>query len=386
MNVCILSSFDDSMQKITGGSVRIYNLAKGLKNNGNSVTVVIPSENTSSEKIDGVTVKSFRGLTPKPILNILRKFLGVVRPTAFYFYDIGFVLRISPLLKKADIIQIEQQAAGALLIPFIKLFIRKPIVMDCHDVFQSIRLKNTGFVRRVLDLCFEQFAYKTAAMLLTVSKNEKNLLVSMGFKKTPIAVIPNGVDTKSYQCLPKIKNENRKSRTIVFVGNLAYFPNREAVKILSTTIAPIVKNKIRNVKFLVVGKKQPGLESDELVFTGFVENLSDLLATSDVAVAPLFHGSGTRLKILEYFSCGLPVVASSVGAEGLEITNGSNIIIEDNPSRFAARIIELLNDPNMSRNLGEAARQLVTTKYDWLIITAKLGQVLADHFGKNKNN
>jgi glycosyltransferase involved in cell wall biosynthesis len=385
MNVCILSSFDDSMQKITGGSVRIYNLAKGLKNNGNSVTVVIPSENPRSENIDGVTVKSFRGLTPKPILNVLRKFLGVVRPTAFYFYDIGFILRISPLLKKADVIQIEQQAAGALLIPFIKMFIRKPIVMDCHDVFQSMRIKNTGLIRRVLDLCSEQFAYKNATMLLTVSKNEKDLLVSMGIKKPHITVVPNGVDTNSYLCSSKIKNK-KDSRTIVFVGNLAYYPNREAVKLLSTKIAPLVKNKISNAEFLVVGKIQPGLESDQLVFTGFVDSLPDLLTTSDVAVAPLFHGSGTRLKILEYFSCGLPVVATTVGAEGLEITDGVNIIIEDEPSRFANRIIELLNDPSTSRNLSEAARKLVTTKYDWMIITKELTNVLTGYFGENKIN
>ena len=158
MRICVLSSFEDSMQNDTGASVRIYNLAKGLKANGHEVTVVIPKMYASSEIVDGIPVQTFRGLLPKSILDVLRKFVNVARPTALYFYDIGFALRVSSLLRKADIIQMEQQTAGALFIPFIKLLIRRPIVFDCHDVFQALKLKHTSLFRRILESCSEQIA------------------------------------------------------------------------------------------------------------------------------------------------------------------------------------------------------------------------------------
>ena len=173
---------------------------------------------------------------------------------------------------------------------------------------------------------------------------------------------------------------------MIFVGNLAYLPNREATQVLSSVIAPIVLDEIKNAKFLVVGKGRDKLESPGLMFTGFVENVLDVLNISDVAVAPLFHGTGTRLKILEYLSCGLPVVSTSIGAEGLETENGVNIFIEDNLESFALRIVELLNNRELSTALGKAARVLAESTYDWTQITRKLevnlNRLLSEQFMK----
>lgn len=375
------------MQKDTGASVRIYNLASGLVANGHDVTVIIPKLHPTSEDVDGVHVRGFKGLLPKPMLEVLKRFVNVGRPTALYFYDIVFALRVIALLKNADIIQMEQQTVGALLIPFIKLVVKRPLVLDCHDVFQALKLKHTSMLRRMLESSSEKLAYKKADLILTVSKNEKDSLVSMGFKNHKISIIPNGVDVHSFEKSTKSRELKRKYhtegfRTVVFVGNLAYYPNREAVNLLSSVIAPIVQSKIENVKFIIVGKKQSGLDSTRLSFTGFVDNVSDVLSISDVAVAPLFHGSGTRLKVLEYFSCGLPVVSTTVGAEGLDIRDRVNIIIENDPERFALRIVELLNDKNLSDALGGAARKLAANVYDWENIVKQLDTVLTDSFSR----
>ena len=114
------------------------------------------------------------------------------------------------------------------------------------------------------------------------------------------------------------------------------------------------------------------MEIPGLLFTGFVDNLPEILNISEVAVAPLLHGSGTRLKILEYFSCGLPVVSTSIGAEGLNVQDGVNIFIEDDAQSFAYRIIELLNDANLAARMGKAGRKIVTSTYDWKRITRDL--------------
>jgi glycosyltransferase involved in cell wall biosynthesis len=244
-------------------------------------------------------------------------------------------------------------------------------------VYQALRVRHTSLLRRMFETFLEKLAYNNADLLLTVSDEERSFLVSTGFKKCDIEVIPNGVDTDFFS---KSKEQKKTSeeyglqgcRIVVFVGNLDYLPNRQAVRVLSSAIAPKVLDVVRDVKFLVVGKSLEKMELPGLVFTGFVNNVSDVLSISDVAVAPLFQGSGSRLKILEYFSCSLPVVSTSVGAQGLPIEDGVNIFIEDNLENFALRIIELLKNRNLSVTVGKAARILATSTYDWKQIVRRL--------------
>ncbi|HUW47955.1 MAG TPA: glycosyltransferase family 4 protein [Patescibacteria group bacterium] len=365
------------MQKDTGASVRIYNLAKCLAESGNDVKVVLPRDKATREVIEGVTVLGRRGLIPRAMLQVLKKFIDVGRPTALYFYDFLFAFRIGRFIREADIVQIEQQSSGGLLIPLIKRVWKRPLVVDCHDVFQTLRVRYTTNLRRMLETFLEKLAYENADLVLTVSEDEKKCLISEGFGKCNIEVIPNGADTKLF-FKHHVQKEIREKyhlegfQTVVFVGNLKYFPNREAIQLLSSVIAPRTFDKIKNVKFLVIGRRPPELRQPNLVFTGFVDNISDLLNMADVAVAPLFHGSGTRLKILEYFSCGLPVVSTSVGAEGLDVKDGVNIFVEDDIESFALRIVELLQNENLSAAMGKAARELATSTYDWSQITHKL--------------
>lgn len=363
------------MERDSGASVRIYNLVKGLSSQGNSVNVIMPGKENIHKSIDGVEVYFIKGFLPNRVLEILRKLIGITRPTALFFYDFLFILRLRRITQKVDIVQFE--GTGGVLALLFKRFLKKIVAVDCHDVFQALRLRHTRMLRRMLETFVEKLSYRNADLLLTVSENEREYLISAGFPKSKIQVVPNGVDTKSF-VRSVGRTETRKkyglenSRIVTFVGNLEYVPNREAIQALSSVIAPIVLDKIKNVKFLVVGKSRDRIELPRLTFTGFVEDVSDILGISDVAVAPLFHGSGTRLKILEYFSCGLPVVSTSIGAEGLDVKDGVNILIEDNLGRFSLRIIELLKNTQLSTALGKAARSLVTSTYDWSQITKKL--------------
>jgi glycosyltransferase involved in cell wall biosynthesis len=366
------------MQKSAGYSVRTYNLARSLAESGNEVSVILPKDKPFLQSVEGVTVYGLKGFIPRPMLQVLSKVAGISRPTSIYFYDFLFAFRVSKLIREMDVVQIEQQASGALFVPFIRRVLKRPVVLDCHDVFQALRLKQTGILRRMLETFLEKLAYRNANLVLTVSENEKRLLISSsGLNIGRIVVVPNGVDTRSFTVSGE-QGEAREnyglqdSRIIVYVGNLDYPPNREAVQALSSLIAPKVQDKVKNAKFLVVGRSKDKMEMPRLVFTGFVDNLAEILNISEVAVAPLLHGSGTRLKILEYFSCGLPVVSTSIGAEGLGVKNGVNIFIEDSLESFALRIIELLRNKNLAETVGKAARKLVADSYDWSQITRNM--------------
>jgi len=377
------------MQKDTGASVRIYNLAKGLAALGNTIRVIMPNEKDAYECIENIKVYYFRGLIPNIVLKTIKKLLGVKRFASLYIYDLLFISRLCPLIWDSDIVQIEQQTAGGLLIPFIKIVLKKPVVIDCHDVFQALRVKHTNILRKLLETFSEKLAYKYADMILTVSKNEKKCLVSYGVKQHKIKIIANGVDIEAFNpfldtSLIKDHYDLRGYYTVIFVGNMEYLPNREAVQTIASKIAPLIKNEISNTRFLIVGRIPPNMEFSNLTFTGIVEDVAEFIAASDVAIAPIFGGSGTRLKILEYFSCGLPVVSSTVGIEGLDVTNGIHALVEDDLDRFALGVIKILKDKELGIRLGKNARELVVNNYNWKESAMNLSKVYHKFLGIRK--
>lgn len=378
MKICILSYYD-LMRRNTGGSVRTYHLAENLAAQGHEVIVIIPGGNETFELTNRILVKRMNGMLPYSLLRFFSILLGVSRVTSLYLYDLSFFLRAFSTVSESNIVQIDVPVpAGAFIAFLLAKFFRKPVVVDSHDTFQALRIEYSNVLRRVLELSMEKIAYRCAKLVLTVSEMDKRLLVRYGIRRSKIVVIPNGVDPTTFT--PTANAHDIKNRynlknffIVVFVGNMEYLPNREAVNLIATKLAPEILSKIRNVRFLMVGRKPPELPSTtSLIFTGIVNNVAHLLAASDVAVAPLLHGSGTRLKILEYLSCGLPVVSTSVGIEGLKIEKGVNVLIEDDMERFSMRVIELLQDKKLRKSLGDSGRELVVKEYDWREIGKKL--------------
>ncbi len=383
MKICILSSFEDSLLKDTGYSVRIYNLAKSLAKLNNKVFLIIPGFNTNIKQIDGLIVYIIRGFLPRWILTILGKLLGITKITSIYFYDPVFILRARKIIQQCDIVQIEQQSTGVFFAITTNKIWRKPVVADCHDVLQPLRINHTNILRRILEFFCEMIVYKFVNLILTVSEEEKELLVSCGIEQSKIKVIPNGVDTNEFDINKYIRSvfQLRKQyglesyRIVTFVGNMEYLPNREAVKLIAFRIAAAVKKKVPNVKFLIIGRISEKTDMPDLIFTGRVDNVAKFLSASDVAIAPLLRGSGTRLKILEYFSCALPVVSTTIGVKGLGVRNGIHALITDNIDEFSDMIIELLRDRELASKLGESSRRFVMMKYDWGAIGKRLNVI-----------
>jgi len=383
MRICILSIFEDLMLRDTGASVRIYNLAKCLASFGHKVQVVIPSRKNWIKNVDGMFIHGISGFCPNVLLRFFSGLLGILRSTSILFYDILFILRVSRIILKCDLVQIEHPSISGFIIPLSAKIFRKPLVVDSHDAFQAIRIGQTNSIRRMLETFLETMAYRSARVVLVVSEKEKNILVYYGVKSQKIEVIPNGVNTDIFKPLSEMtrveeRKDLKKNFTVVFVGNMEYLPNQEAVNLIATKIAPKVLENVGNVKFLVVGRGSHLLRlplHHNLTLTGVVENINEVLLASDVAIAPLLHGSGTRLKVLEYFACGLPVVSTSVGVEGLDITSSVHAIIEDDVERFADAVIYMLQNNEEAERLGKVARKFVMNKYDWRIICKNLAYI-----------
>ena len=186
-------------------------------------------------------------------------------------------------------------------------------------------------------------------------------------------VIPNGVDTELY----KPNHDDGEETAIIYTGSMDWFPNEDAAIYFIEEILPMIKIKRPNLKFYVVGQypserlkrygNRPGV-----VVTGRVDDVKPYIARAAVYVVPLRIGGGTRLKILEALAMGKAVLSTSVGAEGLNLTAGHEIMISDEPTEFADAAIQLMENKSMRRRLGENGRRRVEAIYDWRRIGEKL--------------
>lgn len=183
-----------------------------------------------------------------------------------------------------------------------------------------------------------------------------------------VRVVPNGVDTDALAPLPDVAPVPHR---LLFFGRMDYEPNRDAIHHLVRDILPELRRRRGNIEIQVVGGGiGPDLEAlareaPELRLTGRVDDLRPVIAEAAVVIVPLRMGGGTRLKILEALSLGRPVVSTAIGAEGLGLVPGSDLLLADSAADFAAAITALLEDPAMGARLGSTGRATAIRRYDW---------------------
>jgi glycosyltransferase involved in cell wall biosynthesis len=201
-----------------------------------------------------------------------------------------------------------------------------------------------------------------------------------------VAVVPNGVDTAYFSALasgdnPGIRQSKiRHLASLVFSGTLDFRPNIDAVVWFCEQVLPRIKKEIFHIHLYIVGKA-PTREVRRLghdaavTVTGYVGDVRPYIAQARVYVAPIRMGSGTKLKVLEALAMGIPVVSTSLGAEGIAVTPGQDILIADDPAEFAAQVVALMNDEPLRKRMSERGRALMEARYDWQVIVPLLERV-----------
>jgi sugar transferase (PEP-CTERM/EpsH1 system associated) len=209
---------------------------------------------------------------------------------------------------------------------------------------------------------------------LACSQADVEALRAMGVV-APTVVIANGVDLEYFRPVPI---ESTDARRVVFLGTLDYDPCERAVWYFCTEILPLVRRTIPELQFVAVGRN-PSVRLKEIanadrnvILTGRVEDVRTHVQQARGFAVPLLSGSGTRLKILEAMAMGIPVVSTTIGAEGLDIVHGEHAWIADTPTDFAAALVRVLTDLPHAREMSRKARVLVEDLYGWPAISAKL--------------
>jgi glycosyltransferase involved in cell wall biosynthesis len=259
-----------------------------------------------------------------------------------------------------------------------------PILIDQVEVSGSARAYHeaTGVLPRLrAQLTYEKSRKYWSDRLscyhavTAVSQEEATAVRQViGSGNPPVLVVPNGVNLAGYD------NRDRDRMVpgrLLYNGAMTYTLNREAVLWFVREILPTVAQAVPEAHLVVTGRYNEESVEELLVnprvhLTGFLPELTEILAQSAVCVVPLLAGGGTRLKILEAWAAGLPVVSTSIGAKGLEAKDGIHLLLGDNAETFAQQTIALLRNSSQAEQIADNARRYVTERFDWTAIGAQL--------------
>ena len=398
MNLLFLST-RSPYPLISGHSLRTYHILKGAAQNHNVTFVTfiqLPEHELKKENLDHL--KSFcKAVYPFEIPADMSKITLAKMLFLNLFSSLPFVGQKydGPLMRQKirEIIQREHiDLVHVDMLPltvYINEFEHLPKILVNHNV-ESIRLyrwfrtepnplkKGYLGIQWLKLRSFERSAMNKFDGCVVVSEVDKELLLKMKVKSS-LFVVPNGTDTNFFRPNSGKVVEN----TVLWIGHMDVHTNKDAVLYFWKEIFPILQNKYPQVKMTFVGTAPPkeiaaAARTDGNVrVTGFVDDIRPYIDEAAVMVVPIRIGSGTRLKILDAMAMGKAIVSTSVGCEGINVSNGKNILIADDPEDFANKTIELLKNPDMRINLEKNALELVKT-YDWSLIGEKQELVYKD--------
>lgn len=242
------------------------------------------------------------------------------------------------------------------------------IIYDCHNVF-SLYAKRIGQNQELVRLIeFKEYAVgQIADLILPCSIIDLKELIKIGVPRRKIKVIENGVDISKIRFF----GPNLKSKNIIFLGNNFYQPNQDAIKLIYKHLYH--SDILKDFKFIIAGSTPETFikkySSENFIFLGYVDDLNNIFKNATLAIAPLTTGSGTRLKLLNYLSAGIPTLTTTIGAEGLEL-NSQEIITNDNIDEYP-EIIRRIISSKYIYEMALMGRKKVEKKYDWRVISSK---------------
>jgi glycosyltransferase involved in cell wall biosynthesis len=212
---------------------------------------------------------------------------------------------------------------------------------------------------------WEKRFWQKASKVVAMSKSDSEIMHSM-VENLSVDIVPNGVDTDFFQMKRK---RISKEKTILFVGNFKWLQNREAVAILTSEIWPKIIKSEKNVKLWIVGMfptpEIKKMSSSHIKISDDIKDIRQAYYESDILLAPIYGPGGTRYKILESMACGLPVVTTPIGIEGLGVKNFDQALIAESSDSLAKSTVKLLNSPTLYENLVVNGRKLVEKSYTW---------------------
>ncbi len=383
---------------LDGGSKAMHNLTRGLLAAGHQVKVLcistpkqpflpqaIPPDLAERTRMEGVFVDTS--------VNLVDAFTDLVTADNYNisrFFSPDMDIRLIRLLSEEefDIVQLESLFMTP-YIPTLRRYTRARIVLRSHNLEHVIQDRIAAGERNILKRPYRRYLakqleeYEMAVLdrldgVAAISPADAHHFAGHG-TRTPITSIPFGVDPAEYPLRAR-----RKSGPMGFfhLGSMDWLPNEEGVRWLLSEVWPAVVKARPEARLHLAGNKMPAdllaLEMEGLEVKGRVKDAVKYMAARDVMVVPLFSAGGMRVKIIEGMALGKAIISTSIGAEGIDHSDGQDILIGDDAERFAAAMVGLMDDPARARAIGARARALVEAEYADAGIVRRLERFYTD--------
>ncbi len=313
-----------------------------------------------------------------------QKAIGSMEPYAvreFRNADLRWLIHRQLYLRRIDVLQLEYTVLGQ----YAGQFRHIPSILFEHDVyFQSIARRlpfMTGALEQLnarweylRSLRYELRLLPKADRVQVCSKDNADYLESFlpVLKGRVDDGYRAGIDTSLYD----FRESGREPFTLLFLGSFRHLPNQEALNWFVKNVYPKIRAAEPRAKLIIIGSDPPprhSLPADASIeLVGFVEDVREPLLRYSVFLCPILSGSGVRVKLLEAFAAGIPVVSTRLGAEGLASSDGEICALADDPDAFAAKILELIKNPAAAEAMARRAREHVVRNRDMRVMTERL--------------
>ncbi len=368
-----------------GDKLRAFNQIKELSKKNQVILFALNDKQLDEKAVDelkkycvAISIMKFSKITI--FFNLLRALFSKKPLQVGYFYFAKAQKKMDELIKKHNPDHLYCQLIRTA--QYVRSYTNIPKTLDYMDIFSKgmeRRIATAPFYmkpllaiehRRLLKYehdIFEDFNNKTI-----ISGQDRNLIPHP--KKNEIVVIPNGVDSNYFMPVP-----HEKDFELLFNGNMNYPPNIESVEYLVNKIMPLVWTKLPNTRLLISGaspnKRVLNLKSDNVIISGWVEDIRINFARSKILVAPMQISIGLQNKLLEAMAMQLPCITSTLANNALGAKHNEQIIVADAPEQYAQYIIELLQNEIKAKQIAVNGYNFVINNFNWQKTTAVLEQL-----------
>ena len=323
------------------------------------------------------------------VSKLVRGLMGPTPLTVLNYFSVSASRTLAEILQAGsfDAVQIEGVHLSAYL-PVIRAAASRPVILaDWHniesEILQRYSCVHASPLRRA-------YAWRTANLLErtetsflavcdvhTVTSERERARLQARDPAAEIHVIPNGVDVQSFG-VPEMDSGTPRTG-LLFTGSMDYSANIDAVVWFVNNIWPELCRQHPALSFAIVGRDPApevrALAGDRVTVTGTVPDVRPYYSGALAAVVPLRFGSGTRLKILEAMAAGIPVISTRLGAEGLDLEDGTHLLLADSESEMIAAVSRLATSPELWLRLSRSGREVVSRLYDWHTLTENLYRI-----------
>lgn len=354
-----------------GDQLIVFNYMTFLKERYNITLITFGKDNISQDNIQVVSEQCERLIIIRrskieSVLNLLFCLFKQTPLQVAFFKSRRYQKEVDKLLNSDEIDYVLPFTIR--VAPYVLKFKKVKTLFLIDSMYLNIyrRALNESFFKRIVFLYearlvkrFEKNILKYFDNGIVVSAIDKEII-----GKKNVFVLPNGVNC------PNIEKDRERNNTIVFSGNLSYFPNQNAIKWFLENCFEDLKNKIPDLKFVIVGKKAPKSiellhDNIHVIVKGFVPDIFEEIGKATIAIAPMQSGSGMQNKILEAMSCKVPVVTNDIGKGDIQAKNDVDIIVANTKEAFVERCFELLKDKKLSEVIGNNGYEFIQKNHNW---------------------